>query len=179
MAPSPLGPSAPPPGLAEVAEALGRRSNGKPGVLVVDDSAHVRDLLKAGLDRDGFQVWLAADGREALARYREHRHEIAVVLLDVRMPGLDGPATLDGLRAVAPDVPACFMSGDTGNYGTDELIRRGASCVVAKPFRLDLLAAVLRLLAQGAPAESLVPFGVACPGVSASAVRCTQKGADR
>ncbi len=48
MATSPLGPSAPPPGLAEVAEAPGRRSHGKPGVLIVDDSPHVRDLLKAG-----------------------------------------------------------------------------------------------------------------------------------
>ncbi len=92
------------------------------------------------------------------------------MLLDVRMPGLDGPVTLDGLR-VAPDIPACFMSGDMGDYGAEELIRRGAACVIAKPFRLDRLAAVLRLLAQGAPAELLFPFEVACPSVSASTVR--------
>ena len=71
----------------------------KPGVLVVDDEHLVRVIMQLGLERDGFEVWTAANGRQAIELYREHREDIAAVLLDVRMPGLDGPATLGALRA--------------------------------------------------------------------------------
>jgi CheY-like chemotaxis protein len=47
-------------------------------------------------------VWLAAGGQEALDLYQRHREAIDVVLLDVRMPGLDGPQTLAALRALNP-----------------------------------------------------------------------------
>src|SRR3954470_11871134 len=74
--------------------AQGRRR----GVLVVDDEECVRDVLDAMLRQQGFAVWLAADGWEALEVYRLHLAAIDLVLLDVRMPGLDGPATLTALR---------------------------------------------------------------------------------
>jgi len=80
----------------------------KPGVLVVDDEHMVRILLQLGLERNGFYVWLAADGREALELYEKNRQHVAVVLLDVRMPGMDGPQTLDALRALNPEVLVCF-----------------------------------------------------------------------
>jgi CheY-like chemotaxis protein len=135
----------------------------KPGVLVVDDEHLVRIMVQLGLERNGFEVWLAGNGREALDLYREHREQIAVVLLDVRMPGLDGPGTLAALRKLNPDVPACFMSGDPGVYAPEELRQRGAAYVIAKPFHLDQLANILRLLAHGVPAE-LLPAGRVCQG---------------
>jgi CheY-like chemotaxis protein len=125
----------------------------KPGVLVVDDEPLVRSLVSLGLERVAFEVWTAANGREAIELYRQERSRIAVVVLDVRMPGLDGPATLDALREVNPDVVACFMSGDMGGYEPDELIGRGAACVIAKPFHLNELADIVRLLVHGVSAE--------------------------
>jgi CheY-like chemotaxis protein len=126
------------------------RSNGeKPGVLVVDDESEVRSVLRSALEGRGFRVWLADGGREALDLYRQHRDAIAVVLLDVRMPGLDGPQTLDALRHLNPEVLACFMSGDAGGYQPEELQERGAPFLFAKPFRLDELAQALWLLAGG------------------------------
>jgi CheY-like chemotaxis protein len=130
----------------------------RPGVLVVDDEHFVRSILQLGLARSGFNVWLASNGQEAVDLYREHRADIGVVLLDVRMPGLDGPATLDALRHLNPDVLACFMSGDMGNYEPEDLRRGGPACAIAKPFHLDDLANILRLLTQGMPAD-LLPFG--------------------
>ena len=59
----------------------------------------------------GLAVWLAADGPEAVELYRGHRDTIDVVLLDVQMPGLDGPATLTALREFDPGVLCCFMTG--------------------------------------------------------------------
>lgn len=129
----------------------------KPGVLVVDDDHLVRIMVQLGLERDGFDVWLASNGREAIQVYRTHRDSIGVVLLDVRMPGLDGPATLEALRNLNPEVLACFMSGDTGHYEPEDLRQRGAACVIAKPFLLNELASTLRLLTRGVPGDLLPP----------------------
>jgi CheY-like chemotaxis protein len=126
---------------------------------VVDDEHFVRSMLQLGLERNGFDVWLAANGREAIDLYRLHQDRIAVVLLDVRMPGLDGPGTLDALRELNPQVLACFMSGDAGAYDPQELLQRGAARVIAKPFHLDPLADTLRLVVRGEPANPLPPAG--------------------
>jgi CheY-like chemotaxis protein len=112
----------------------------RPGVLVVDDEHFVRSILQLGLERHGFEVWPASGGREAVRLYQAHRHRIRVVLLDVRMPGLDGPGTLDALRELNPGVVACFMGGDLGACDQDELLRRGAVRVVTKPFHVNELA---------------------------------------
>jgi CheY-like chemotaxis protein len=127
----------------------------KPGVLVVDEDHLVRVMVQLALERNGFDVWLARSGREAIDLYRRHTEEIAVVLLDVRMPGLDGLQTLEVLRELNSEVQACFMSDDTGTYEPEELLQRGAAYVIAKPFLLVDLANILRLMAQGVPADLL------------------------
>jgi CheY-like chemotaxis protein len=113
---------------------------------VVDDEACIRDLLRIVLEQHGFRVWLAADGREALELYRRDGSEIALVFLDVRMPVLDGPATLARLRAFNPAVMCCFMSGNAEEYADGQLLAR----VIAKPFRLaEVVGLVGQLSARG------------------------------
>lgn len=121
------------------------------GILVVDDEGGVRGLLKIGLRQQGFTVWLAADGQEALDLYRQHGAAIDVVLLDVRMPGQDGPETLAALQELNPRIRCCFMSGDLGKHATASLLKLGAAAVLPKPFRLAEIAQVLWELAR-APA---------------------------
>lgn len=113
-------------------------------VLVVEDEDAFRRMLDVALWRKGLDVLLAATGDEAVAVYHEHRDVIAAVLLDVRMPDLDGPATLAALRAADPEVRAGFMSGNTGEYTTDDLLRAGAGFVIAKPFDVAEVADALR-----------------------------------
>jgi CheY-like chemotaxis protein len=144
---------------AAEAEPTVQQVHDRPGVLVVDDDPLVRFVVQRGLERDGFDVWLASNGREAIPLYRTHRESIAVVLLDVHMPVLDGPGTLDALRRLNPEVLVCFMSGDTGDYDPQELLQRGAASFIAKPFHLDQLANHLRLLTQGVPADLLLSVG--------------------
>src|SRR5262245_34859637 len=85
-----------------------------PGALVIDDDPMLLTLLRAVLAGEGFTVWTAETGSEGVELYRAHREQIAVVLLDVRMPGLDGPQTLTELRKIEPGVTCCFMSGHIG-----------------------------------------------------------------
>lgn len=117
----------------------------RPGVLVVDDEEGIRRVLQVGLRSYGLTVWVAADGHEAAEVYRSFRDAIDIILLDVRMPGRDGPQTLLALRELDPDARACFMSGFAGQYSDQNLLDRGALAVFKKPLRLGELAR--RLLA--------------------------------
>lgn len=117
-----------------------------PVVLVVDDEMAVRGVLDIALRRAGFEVRLASSGEEAVALYRGQPAGINLVLMDVRMPGLSGPDTLDMLRKVDPRVRCCFMSGDLGNYTEEDLLDRGAAYIFRKPFALPELPDVLRQL---------------------------------
>ncbi len=130
----------------------------KPGILVADDEPLVREVLEVGLDRAGFQVWAVSDGWQVLILYERLRQEVAAVLLDVCMPGLDGPETLNALRRVDPGVRCCFMSGNLGNYTTTQLLERGAAQVFAKPFQLEELAEALWGLVSQDPWASTDQF---------------------
>lgn len=120
------------------------------GILVVDDEQGVRDVLNAGLRSEGFAVGLAANGRDALDVYRRQGQTIDVVLLDVRMPGLDGPRTLAALQELNPQVRCCFMSGDLGSYTEERLRSLGAAAVFPKPFQMTDVAHRLWELASKA-----------------------------
>jgi CheY-like chemotaxis protein len=120
------------------------------GLLVVDDEEYVRDVLDRALKQQGFTVWLAARGQEAISLYRRHSQAIDLVLLDVRMPGLDGPQTLAALQEMNAQVRCCFMSGDLGSYADWQLCNLGAARVIRKPFRLAEVAEVLWELASSA-----------------------------
>ncbi len=146
-------------------EPTARQPRDRPGVLVVDDEGLVRLMLQQALDRIGFHVWLASSGQEAIHLYEVHRDRIGVVLLDVRMPGLDGPATLDAMLVLNPGIPVCFMSGDLGKYTPDELRQRGAAHVIAKPFHLDQLGNTLRRLVEDAPTDLLPSSGAGPDGI--------------
>jgi len=118
------------------------------GILVVDDEPAIREILQRYLQCQGFHVWTAANGEEALDHCCDHSDEIAVILLDVRMPGLDGPHTFDGIRKLNANIPVCFMTGDPGNYEPADLLRRGARHLFDKPFQMDEIVRVVSDLAK-------------------------------
>jgi CheY-like chemotaxis protein len=115
-----------------------------PGILVVDDAAAVRTGLGEALRREGFAVWVAPDGQQALDLYRRCGGSIDLVVMDQRMPGLDGLQTLAALRALNPDVRCCFLTADPDSDG--RLEQGGATCVLHKPMGPDEVARVLRRL---------------------------------
>jgi CheY-like chemotaxis protein len=117
-----------------------------PGILIADDMGLMLTLLKLELEPRGFNVWLAVDGDDALDLYRRHRSQIDVVLLDVQMPGLDGPHTLAALQRFNPDVVACFMTENPSIYTEEDLLECGAACVFNKPCRPAEVANCLQML---------------------------------
>ena len=118
----------------------------RPVVLVVDDEPVVRDVLRKYLEQQGFHVWTAENGDHALDLCCEQGEHVAIVLLDVQMPILDGPHTLEGLQAFNPDLPVCFMTGDPIRYEPADLLRQGARHVLVKPLHLDEVGRIVRRL---------------------------------
>ncbi|MBE2251285.1 MAG: response regulator [Myxococcus sp.] len=117
-------------------------------VLVVDDEESVRSSTSRLLEECGLSTLVAADGREALALFERHGPRIGLVLLDVTMPQLDGPQTLQALRRLRPEVRVILMSG----HAEADVARRvggGQAAFLQKPFTLDLLA---RAMGQAAVA---------------------------
>jgi DNA-binding response OmpR family regulator len=121
-------------------------------VLVADDDRDVRNLVRTLLERAGHEVVEAADGRECLRRLYERRPEL--VVLDVRMPFLDGWDTLERIREVA-NVPVLMLTARGDELDRVRGLRAGADDYVQKPFgRQELLARVEALLRRTAsPAE--------------------------
>jgi DNA-binding NtrC family response regulator len=117
----------------------------KPHLLIVEEEEGVRQLLRLAMERYGFTVSTAASGQEGIDYYRQHGPAVDVVLLDVRMKGLDGPQTFCQLQKLNPKVRACFMTGDTAASRGPELMAMGALEVFHKPFNsLAALAQRLR-----------------------------------
>jgi CheY-like chemotaxis protein len=117
----------------------------RPLILVVEDATELRTLLHLGLWHEGFDVLVASNGSEAFDLYQEHRHSIAGVLLDVEMPGWDGPKTFRALQALDPNVRCCFMSGNPNGSLLEELTALETP-FLWKPFHLKDLADKLRRL---------------------------------
>lgn len=121
-----------------------------PAILVVDDDSLVLPLVTTVLRRRGFSVLSASSGRKAIDLFRQHRGSISLALLDVCMPGLSGPETLEELRRIDPKIRACFMSGHTGEYHGNDLRNAGMAAFFEKPFSIGRLAEELWELAQEA-----------------------------
>jgi len=120
--------------------AVAPESRGKPVVLVVDDEPMVRRVMVAAL-RERYLVLEAANGREALALVEVAGDGVSIVVTDVRMPTMDGPALAGALARRERPPAILFVSGFAGE---GEL----PGPLLQKPFLpLDLLAAVARLAA--------------------------------
>ena len=123
-------------------------------VLIVDDEPAVRAALDRALRLDGYDVTLAADGREALDRLADTRQD--AVILDVAMPGMDGLEVCRRLRDAGDRTPVLMLTARDAIDDRVAGLDAGADDYLVKPFALKELKARLRALlrrADGATAE--------------------------
>ena len=134
-------------------------------VLLVDDDPLVLDLFAPRLQSEGYQVFCAACGNDALAIFE--RESIHLAILDCSLPDLSGEAVYHQMRAADPNLPVIFVTGHPNLQTAVSLMRTGARDYLTKPFGPDELSAHIRgLLTQPRePAsrtveQSLQPSGV-------------------
>jgi two-component system response regulator MprA len=113
-------------------------------ILVVDDDRAVRDSLRRSLEFNGYEVALANDGVEALARINGLAPDALIV--DVMMPRLDGIETTKALRAAGNDLPILVLTARDNVGDRVDGLDAGADDYLAKPFALDELLARLRAM---------------------------------
>jgi DNA-binding response OmpR family regulator len=123
-------------------------------ILIVDDEQAVRDVLAEFFTEQGYEVATADSGADALRGLPETRPDL--VLLDIRMPGIDGVETLRRLRTIAPGVSVIMVTANEDVALARTTLKLGALDYVAKPFDFAYLerSVVAGLAHAGAPAPS-------------------------
>jgi two-component system OmpR family response regulator len=118
-------------------------------ILLVDDDPDIRQIAALSLRRIGqFDVRLASSGPEALELAAMDPPDL--VLLDVSMPGMDGPATLEALRAgKGASVPVVFFTATSSEVEVARLCALGAVAVIPKPFDVAALPRLVRDILAG------------------------------
>jgi len=106
-------------------------------VLMVDDEDQFRATTKKILDRRGFTTLVAGSGEEAVEKLKEHPD---VVILDVKMPGMDGHQALQEIKKRSPQLPVIMLTGHGGMPSAREALDEGAFDYLTKPCDIDLLA---------------------------------------
>ena len=116
-------------------------------ILVVDDDDNLRELLSTVLSQPGRAVDTARNGIEAVELLSQNHYDL--ILSDLRMPGLDGPALYDALRAMRPTSPmprVIFMTGNVGGGDYADFLRGTTEPMLEKPFSLDVVRRVVSVL---------------------------------
>lgn len=118
-------------------------------VLLVDDEQIIVEVGEQMLERLGFRVFTAGSGREALETYARNRHDIDLVILDLKMPDMSGGETFDRLKQVDGEVRVLLSSGYNIDGEAEEILDRGCNGFIQKPFRLSDLSTTVDALMRG------------------------------
>lgn len=133
-------------------EAAPMARTGTETVLVVDDEAMLRNLMVAALRKQGYHVYEAAEGGEALAILEKHPNEVRLVVTDVIMPGMGGLELARRLRETNPEIRVLLVSGYAEEIFKADAISQDRMPLLKKPFRTrELIERVHNLLAQQEP----------------------------
>ena len=135
----------------EASPVAARNFRGHGLVLVADDEPAVRALAQKILERAGFGVVTAVDGREALEIYKQRGREIRLVVLDMTMPHLDGEACFLALRELDPDAKIVMTSGYSEQEVVAHFVGKGLAGFVQKPYKTDVLLGKIRDILAASP----------------------------
>lgn len=127
-------------------------------VLVVDADLDARAIVAGILRHHAYQALEAATGEEALALARRHRPDL--ILIEIRLPAIDGWSLCDILRSTpsTADIPVCFCTATVADFARERSRAAGADCFVSKPFRpRHLVERVERLIGPPTAPPGLPP----------------------
>jgi two-component system chemotaxis response regulator CheY len=119
-------------------------------ILVVDDSALTRRMVRQHLEQAGYSVEEAIDGPQALERYALNGHD--AVVLDMVMHGMYGLEVLIKLRELNPNLPVVVLTADIQKSTREQVQTAGAAAMINKPVNKDELAKVLSTALSGGAA---------------------------
>jgi CheY-like chemotaxis protein len=113
-------------------------------ILLVDDEEMIIDVGAQILQKLGYEVLTARHGKEAIEVYQQNRQIVAMVILDLIMPGMGGGETYDRLKEMDPNVKVLLSSGYSLDGQATEILNRGCDGFIQKPFSIKSLSEKLR-----------------------------------
>ncbi|MBW2117664.1 MAG: PAS domain S-box protein, partial [Deltaproteobacteria bacterium] len=113
-------------------------------ILLVDDEEMIIDVGGQMLEKLGFEVLIARNGKEAMEVYEKNRDRIDIVVLDMIMPGMGGGETYDKLKENNPDIKVLLSSGYSIDGRATEILDRGCNGFIQKPFDIEKLSHSIR-----------------------------------
>ncbi len=123
-----------------------KQTSGKETLLVVDDEQDVLDIMRDSLESNGYKVFATSDSTVAMDIYRKIFHEVALVISDIAMPGIDGKELIRQIKTINPDVKVLAVSGYS-RYIADKDEIKEIDGFLQKPFEsYNLLSVVRRIL---------------------------------
>ncbi|MBK9272194.1 MAG: sigma-54-dependent Fis family transcriptional regulator [Saprospiraceae bacterium] len=111
-------------------------------ILIVDDEQSIRRVLKDILELEKYQVEEAVDGLDCLVKLKQHEYD--AIILDIKMPKMDGMEALEKIQTLAPDTPIVMISGHATIDTAVEAVKKGAYDFISKPPDLNRLLITLR-----------------------------------
>jgi CheY-like chemotaxis protein len=117
---------------------------GKKTILIVDDEEMILNVGKKMLEKMSHNVFAASSGKEAIKIFKAEKHRIDLVVLDMIMPEMGGKETFERIREIDPDVKILISSGYSLGENTAEILERGGSGFIQKPFTMMELAQKIR-----------------------------------
>ena len=125
-------------------ERASSQTDDHPRILLVEDELLLLAPVQALLREEGFEVLPATDGIEALDIYRREPRAIALVVLDVQLPGLDGYQVFLRMKELDRDVAVIFVSGNASEESRHAILASGAMGYLPKPYRIETLVGKIR-----------------------------------
>ena len=123
-------------------------------ILIADDELAIREIIKVTLENHNYRVLTTTDGAEAVAALAQNKDEIALTIIDMAMPVMDGPAGMRALRTICPKIPILAISGRIEYSQTLEDRQEAPVKFLAKPFTTEqLLHALHNILKTDVPAK--------------------------
>lgn len=106
-------------------------------ILLIDDEEMIRRRLEELLIMDGFEVFLAEDGEKGLEMFKKETP--GIILVDIKMPGMDGFEVLEEVKKVSPETEVIVISGHGERETSNDVLRRKAFDYITKPINYDEL----------------------------------------
>lgn len=139
-------------------------------ILLADDSQSIREYCREVLEEDGYCVVLAGDGLEAVRMFSEEAPDL--VILDLRMPRLNGLETLQQIKSLRPEVPAIIFTANDDACVQDQRGQLAMACIEKTEDLTELQRAVVRGLRGHVVGDRSALRGMGLPSLPTPAERC-------
>lgn len=113
-------------------------------ILLVDDESNIITIGKLLIEEIGYRVITAHGGRQAIDKFKDHLHEIDMVILDIIMPDMDGGKVFDELKKLKPEVKVLLSSGYSQDGYVKSILDRGCDGFIQKPFTIAHLSSEIK-----------------------------------